>query len=226
MDTPPSNVVARIPRVVRCLDAQGRPVSLSAATLVRSSTALQDLLRRTFATARGRASQERVTVAFQEQEQGELKLEYLVVDIDPPSRWLRHRLRHQKAQAQAALAEATVVVAAAVDAIGPLACATSARWSEAETPAFVDVVLDDARTVRVPRALQTGLGDEAVLELMRQTLRMFVDDDVDRMIIGKDPETPGAYHESVVARSPGLMDFLRGQPLASLVPGGTGRQSG
>lgn len=224
MDTTTTTEVARVPRIVRCLDAHGRPVSLSATTLIQSSAALQDLLRLTFATVRGHAPHERVTVSFQERDRGELALEYLVVERSRLSRWRRHRCR-RRAEAQAALVEATLVVAAAVEAIGPLATATTARWSDAETPSFVDVVLDGTRTVRVPRALQAGLGDEEVLSLLREALRMFVDDGVERMIVGKDPETPGGYHESVVVRSPGLVRFLQGQPLAALVPSGSGRRS-
>jgi hypothetical protein len=62
-----------------------------------------------------------------------------------------------------------------------------------------------------------------VLELLRGTMAMFLDDDVEQLVIGKDPELPGRYQETVVTRSPALVRFLRGGPLAGLVPGGSER---
>jgi hypothetical protein len=54
-------------------------------------------------------------------------------------------------------------------------------------------------------------------------MAMFLDDDVEQLVIGKDPELPGRYQETVVTRSPALVRFLRGGPLAGLVPGGSER---
>ena len=202
MDSPLDTTVARVPITVRCLDEHGRPVRLSARTLGRGSTDLQDLLRRAYAR---------------------LQLEYLVVDRTRPSRWRRNRERGRAEDVRTALTEATIVVTLAVEAVGAVAAASTARWSEGDTPDFADLVLDGARTVRLPGAVRDLLGDDAVLELLRGTMAMFLDDDVEQLVIGKDPELPGRYQETVVTRSPALVRFLRGGPLAGLVPGGSER---
>ncbi|MFI7496073.1 hypothetical protein ACH9D2_15325 [Kocuria sp. M4R2S49] len=220
MDSPLDTTVARVPITVRCLGAHGRTVSLSARTLGRGSTDLQDLLRRAYAAVRGDCPSETVTVAFLEDCQGQLQLEYLVVGRTRPSRWRRNRERRRAKDIQAALMEATIVVTLAVETTGAVAAATTARWSESDTPDFVDVVLDGERTVRVPGAVRGMLRDETVLELLRGTLAMFLDDDVEQLVIGKDPDLPGRYQETVVTRSPALVRFLEGAPLASLETGG------
>ncbi|WP_424347299.1 hypothetical protein [Kocuria sp. CH-021] len=220
MDSPLDTTVARVPITVRCLDAHGRPVSLSAPTLARGSTDLQDLLRRAYAAVRGGSPAEAVTVSFLEVCRGKLQLEYLVVDRVRPSRWRRRRDRRRAEEIQAALTEATIVVTLTVEVTGTIAAASTARWSESDTPDFVDVVLDGERTVRVPGAVRGMLRDGTVLELLRGILAMFLEDDVEQLVIGKDPELPGRYQETVVTRSPALVDFLEGAPLASLVAGG------
>jgi hypothetical protein len=220
VDSPLGTTVARVPITVRCLDDHRRPVSLSARTLGRGSTDLQDLLRRAYAAARGDCSSGTVTVSFLEDCEGRLQLEYLVVDRTRPSRWRKSRARCRAEDIQAALTEATIVVTLAVEAVGAVAAASTARWSEGDTPDFVNVVLDGARTVRVPGAVRDMLRDEAVLDLLRGTLAMFLEDDVEQLIIGKDPELPGRYQETVVTRSPALVRFLRGAPLASLAGAG------
>lgn len=219
MDTPLATPVARVPIVVRFVDERGRPVSLSAHTLARGSTDLQDLLRRAYAAVRQDAA-ETVTVSFLEAEGGKLQLEYLVVDRTRRSRWRKGRDRRREGDINAALTKATIVVTAAVEAVGALAAAGAARWSDGDSPDFADVVLDGTRTVRLPRTVRTWLGDESALELLRGTMAMFVHDDVAQLVIGKDPETPGRYQEAVVDRSPGLVQFLHGAPLASLVTAG------
>lgn len=223
MDFSPDTTVARVPITVRCLDGHGRPVSLSARTLGRGSTDLQDLLRRAYAAAREGCPAETVTVSFLEDCRGKLQLEYLVVERTRPRRWRRNRDRRRAEVIQAALLEATIVVTLTVEATGAIAAATTARWSESDTPDFVNVVLDGERTVRVPGAVRDMLRDETVLDLLRGTLAMFLDDDVEQLIIGKDPELPGRYQETVVTRSPALVHFLEGAPLASLVAGGPER---
>ncbi len=213
MDSPLDTTVARVPITVRCLDAHGRPVSLSARTLGRGSTDLQDLLRRAYAAARRGGPAETVTVSFLEDARGKLQLEYLVVDRARPSRWRRARSRCRAEEIQAALMEATIVVTLAVEATGAIAAASTARWSPSDTPEFADLVLDGARTVRLPGTVRDWLCEETVLELLRGTLGMFLDDDVEQLVIGKDPETPGRYQETVVTRSPALVHFLEGAPL-------------
>lgn len=215
-----ATTVARVPIVVRCLDHRGRPVSLSAHTLGRGSSALQDLLRRAYTTVRGDAPTETVTVAFLEECQGKLLLEYLVVDRTRTSRWRKGRDRRRAEDIQTALMTATIVVTVAVEAVGAVAAACTARWSESDSPGFVDLVLDTAGTVRLPGAVRDWLQDDAALDLLRVTMSMFLDDDVDQLVIGKDPELPGRYQETVVTRSPGLVDFLAGAPLAPLVGAG------
>lgn len=217
VDIPLATAVARVPVVMRFLDPRGRPLSLSAHTLSRGSTALQDLLRRAYAGARGEVPAETVTVAFLEESHGKLQLEYLVVDRTPPRRWWKSRDRRRAEQIQAALMEATIVVTATVETVGALAAASTARWSESDSPDFADVVLDGTRTVRVPGAVRAWLGDESVLGLLRDTMTMFLDDDAEQMVIGKDPELPGGYQEAVVSRCPALVRFLRGAPLEALV---------
>ena len=214
MDTPLATAVARVPLVVRALDARGRPVSLSGRTLSRSSTDLQDLLRRAYGAVRGEAARETVTLSFLEEPHGRLQLEYLVVDRTGPSRWRRHRRRAEGIQA--ALMEATIVVTAAVETVGAVAAAGAARWSDCDSPDFAELVLDGTLAVRVPGTVRAWLADEAVLVLLRGTMAMFVDDGVERLIIGKHPETPGHYQETVVVRSPALARFLAGGPLESL----------
>lgn len=218
MDTPLVTAVARVPIVVRFLDARGHPVSLSGRTLGRASTDLQDLLRTAYTAVRGPAATETVTVSFLEEDEGRLQLEYLVVDRAPrPARWWRRPCARRCAQeCRAALTEATIVVTAAIEAVGALASATAARWTDSDSPDFADAVLDGTRAVRVPGTVRAWTQDEAVLELLRGTMSMFLDDDVEQLVIGKDPETPGAYQETVVARSPALLRFLQGAPLASL----------
>lgn len=223
MDSPLDTTVARVPITVRCLDAHGRPVSLSARTLGRGSTDLQDLLRGAYAAVRGDCASETVTVAFLEDCRGKLQLEYLVVDRSRPRRWRKNRDRHRAVKIQSALMEATIAVTLTVETTGAIAAASTARWSQRDTPDFVNVVLDGERTVRVPGAVRGMLGDETVLELLRGTLSMFLDDDVEQLIIGKDPELPGRYQETVVTRSPALVHFLQGAPLASLVAEGPER---
>ncbi|KLU09718.1 hypothetical protein ABL57_10775 [Kocuria sp. SM24M-10] len=211
--------MAGLPRVVRCLDAHGRPVSLSGRTLSRSSTQLQDLLRRAYTGARGDAPTEELTVSFLEEQDGSLQLEYLVVDRGRPHRGIRgrRRARRRARDSQTALTQAALVVAGAVDTVAVLASASTARWADSDNPDFADVVLDDVRTVRVPAAVRALLLDETVLELLRGALAMFLDDDVERLVIGRDPELQGRYHETVVSRSPTLLRFLEGAPLAPLV---------
>jgi hypothetical protein len=221
VDSPLDTTVARVPITVRCLDEHGRPVRLSARTLGRGSTDLQDLLRRAYAAVREDCPAETVTVSFLEDCRGRLQLEYLVVDRTRPSRWRRNRERGRAEDVRTALTEATIVVTLAVEAVGAVAAASTARWSEGDTPDFADLVLDGARTVRLPGAVRALLGDDAVLELLRGTMAMFLDDDVEQLVIGKDPELPGRYQETVVTRSPALVRFLRGGPLAGLVPGGS-----
>ncbi|MFF0990518.1 hypothetical protein [Kocuria nitroreducens] len=223
MDSPLDTTVAREPITVRCLDDHGRPVSLSARTLGRGSTDLQDLLRRAYAAVRGDCPSETVTISFMEDCEGRLQLEYLVVDRTRPSRWRRTRDRCRAVGIQAALSEATIVVTLAVEAVGVVAAASTAHWSEGDTPDFVNVVLDGARTVRLPGAVRDMLRDETALELLRGTLGMFLDDDVEQLIIGKDRELPGRYQETVVTRSPALVRFLEGAPLASWAGGGPER---
>ncbi|MEX5301405.1 hypothetical protein [Kocuria sabuli] len=217
MDTPLVTAVARVPIVVRFRDARGRPVSLSGRTLSRASTDLQDLLRLAYRAVRGDVPTETVTVSFLEEDAGRLQLEYLVVDRTPPSRWRRGRDRRRAEGSRAALMQATIVVTAAVEAVGALAAATSARWVDSDSPDFADVVLDGARAVRVPGTVRAWTEDGTTLDLLRGTMSMFADDDVEQLVIGKDPETPGHYQEAVVARSPALLRFLAGGPLASLV---------
>ncbi len=214
VDTPLVTAVAGVPRVVRCLDAHGRPVSLSGRTLSRSSTQLQDLLRRAYTGVRGDAPTEEVTVSFLEEHDGSLQLEYLVVDRTRPRRGVRgrRRARERARDSQTALTQAALVVAGAVDTLGVLSSATAVRWTDSDNPDFADVVLDGVRTVRVPAAVRTLLRDETALELLRGVLAMFLDDDVDRLVIGRDPELLGRYHETVVARSPALLRFLEGAP--------------
>ncbi|MGQ1836889.1 hypothetical protein ACT4S2_00330 [Kocuria turfanensis] len=214
MDTPLVTAVAGVPRVVRCLDAHGRPVSLSARTLSRSSTQLQDLLRRAYTGVRGDAPAEELTVSFLEEQDGSLQLEYLVVDRARPQRRIRGRrsARGRARDSQTALTQAALVVAGAVDTLGALSAATAARWTDSDNPDFADVVLDGVRTVRVPAAVRTLLLDETALELLRGVLSMFLDDNVERVVIGRDPELQGRYHESVVSRSPALLRFLQGAP--------------
>jgi hypothetical protein len=212
--------VARVPITVRCLDDHGRPVSLSARTLGRGSTDLQDLLRRAYDAVRGDCPAETVTVSFLEDCRGRLLLEYLVVDRTRPRRWRRGRDRCRTVDIQAALSEATIVVTLAVEAVGAVAAASTAHWSESDSPDFVNVVLDGARTLRVPGAVRDMLRDGTALDLLRGTLAMFHDDQVEELIIGKDPELPGRYQETVVTRSPALVRFLEGGPLASLTGAG------
>ncbi|MFE7629444.1 hypothetical protein [Kocuria sp. NPDC057446] len=215
MESPPDTTVARVPITVRCLDDHGRPVSLSARTLGRGSTDLQDLLRGAYAAVRDESPAETVTVSFLEDCRGKLQLEYLVVGPARPNRWRRPRVRRRDEAAQAALTEATIVVTLAVEAVGAVAAAGTARWSEGDTPDFADLVLDGTRILRVPGAVRDMLRDDAVLELLRGTLGMFLDD-VEQLVIGKDPELPGRYQETVVTRSPGLVRFLEGAPLTAL----------
>lgn len=214
VDTPLVTAVAGVPRVVRCLDAHGRPVSLSGRTLSRSSTQLQDLLRRAYTGVRRDAPTEEVTVSFLEEHDGSLQLEYLVVDRTRPRRGVRgrRRARERARDSQTALTQAALVVAGAVDTLGVLSSATAVRWTDSDNPDFADVVLDGVRTVRVPAAVRTLIRDETALELLRGVLAMFLDDDVDRLVIGRDPELLGRYHETVVARSPALLRFLEGAP--------------
>ncbi|MUN63884.1 hypothetical protein GMA12_12175 [Kocuria sediminis] len=214
MDTPLVTAVAGLPRVVRCLDAHGRPVSLSGRTLSRSSTQLQDLLRRAYTGVRGDAPTEELTVSFLEEQDGSLQLEYLVVDRARPRRGVRgrRRARGRARDSQTALTQAALVVAGAVDTLGVLSSAAEARWTDSDNPDFADVELDGVHTVRVPAAVRTLLRDEAALESLRGVLVMFLDDDVERLVIGRDPEMLGRYHESVVSRSPALLRFLEGAP--------------
>jgi hypothetical protein len=217
VDTPLVTAVARVPIVVRFRDARGRPVSLAGRTLSRASTDLQDLLRLAYRAVRGNAPTETVTVSFLEEDAGRLQLEYLVVDRTPPSRWRRGRDQRRAEESRAALMQATIVVTAAVEAVGALAAASSARWVDSDSPDFADAVLDGTRAVRVPGTVRAWTEEETTLDLLRGTMSMFADDDVEQLVIGKDPETPGHYQEAVVARSPGLLRFLAGGPLASLV---------
>ena len=214
MDTPLATALAGLPRIVRCLDAHGRPVSLSGRTLSRSSTQLQELLRRAYAGVRGDAPTEEVTVSFLEEQDGSLQLEYLVVDRTRSHRGLRgrRRARDRARDSQRALAQAALVVAGAVAIRGVLSSAAAARGSDRDNPDIADVVLDGVRTVRVPAAVRTLLCDEEALESLRGVLAMFLDDDVERLVIGRDPEMLGRYHESVVSRSPALLRFLEGAP--------------
>lgn len=220
METSPVTAVARVPVVVRCLDARGRAVSLSGRTLSRASTHLQDLLRRAYTGVRGDAPTEEVTVSFLEEDDGSLQLEYLVVDRVLPRRWSlprgRRCARRRAQDSQTALVEATLVVTAAVEILGLVASATTARWTDSDNPAFADLLLEGTRTIRVPGAVRAVLGEEAAREQLRAVLGMFLDDDVEQLVIGKDPELPGRYQEAVVTRSPGLVDFLAGAPLTSL----------
>lgn len=220
MDPSLDTTVARVPIIVRFLDDHGRPVSLSARTLGRGSTDLQDLLRRAYAAVRGECPSETVTVSFLEECQGKLQLEYLVVGRTRPSRWRKDLARRRAEDIQAALTESTIVVTVAIEAVGVVAAATSARWSQSDSPDFADLVLDGARTLRLPGAVREWLHDDAVLELLRGTMSMFLEDGVEQMVIGKDPELPGRYQETVVTRSPGLVDFLEGAPLAALADAG------
>lgn len=215
MDFFSDTVVARVPFVVRCLDRQGQPVSLSAPTLGRSSTGLQDLLRRAYTEFRGPCPTETVTVTFLEDEDGRLHLEYLVVDRARLRRW-RRRGRGRAEDVHAALGGASVVVTAAVEAVGGLAAVATAHWSDSDSPDFADLVLGGTHTQRVPRTVRAWLGDDAELDLLRGILAMFLDDDVEQLVIGKDPGRPGRYREAVVTRCPGLVDFVQGAPLASL----------
>lgn len=222
MQTPLATTVARVPIVVRFLDARARPVSLSASTLGRGSSDLQDLLRRAYTTVRGDAPTETVSVSFLEECEGKLQLEYLVVERTRPSRWRKRPDRRRAEEIRTALTRATIAVTVAVEAVGSIAAACTARWSRSDSPDFADLVLDGTRTVRLPAVVREWLHDDAGLELLRGTMSMFLDDDVEQVVIGKDPESPGHYQEAVVTRSPGLVDFLRGAPLASL--GGEGPQ--
>lgn len=227
MDTHPPHVVARVPLVIRCLDAHGRAVSLSPRALSRGSTHLQELLRWAYGTVRPHTDAETVTVAFLEDTEGRLHLEYLVVDRAwAPRRWFRRHRRRRAQEVHTALMQATVVVTALVETVGVLATATSARWAVSDCPEFVNLVLDDAFVLRVPRGVATALGDGELLELLRGTLTLFVENGVEQLIIGKDPESPGLYRETVVGRSPALLRFLEGAPLAALVTGAPGQGNG
>ncbi|GAA1757946.1 hypothetical protein [Kocuria aegyptia] len=223
MVTPLATAVARVPIVVRFLDGHGRPVSLSARTLGRGSTDLQDLLRRAYAAVRGESPAETVTVSFLEECQGKLQLEYLVVGRRRPSRWRKDLERRRAEDVQAALMEATIVVTVAIEAVAVVAAASTARWSTSDSPAFADLLLDGTRTLRLPGVVRQWLHDDAALELLRGTMSMFLEDGVEQMVIGKDPELPGRYQETVVTGSPGLARFLGGAPLAALVAGGPER---
>lgn len=226
MDTHPPYVVARVPIVVRCLDAHGRPVSLSTRALSQGSTDLQDLLRWAYGIVRPHPGAETVTVSFLEEPDGRLQLEYLVVDrAMAPRRWFHRRCRRRAEEVQTALMQATIAVTTLVETVGSLATACSARWEDSDSPDFVNLVLDDTYVQRVPRTVVEALEDPAAMDLLRGTLTLFVENGVEQLIIGKDPEIPGRYRETVVGRSPALMRFLAGEPLPPLVDGlqGPGR---
>jgi len=212
VDIPSRPVAARVLRVVRCLDAHGKVVSLSAHALGRGSANLQGLLRWAYSTVRPDMGAETVTVSFLEEPDGQLQLEYLVLD-DAPLRWARLRrrsARRRQAEIQAALARASIIVTSLVEAAGALAAATCAQWADGDSPDFVDVVLDGTRALRLPRAVHAALDDDAVLNLLRGTLTLFVANGIDRLVIGTDPDRPGHYREAVVGRSPVLLRFLQG----------------
>ncbi|MGK7222341.1 hypothetical protein ACSNO4_06055 [Kocuria flava] len=220
METRPRPATARVPLTVRCLDAQGRPVRLSARSLGRGSNDLQALLRSAYGAVRGVPAAEPVTVSFIEGEHGQLRLEYLALGAPPCRRRFGLRGRRTRRdgceEVATALAQAALVVGEAVETIGVLTTAGSARWTAADTPEFVDLVRDDGLVRRVPAAVRTLVEDPQTLDLFRGALTLFVADDVERLIIGRDPETPGRYHEVVLIRSPELLRFLGGEPLSSL----------
>ncbi|MFI7481853.1 hypothetical protein ACH9EU_05480 [Kocuria sp. M1R5S2] len=221
MDTSPPTVVARVPVAVLCLDADGRPVSPSAPTLARGSTGLQDLVHRVYTGIRGEVPGEAVTVSFQEVRQGALQLEYLVVDRARGlgRRWLRGA-RHGDA-AQTALTEAATVVFATVTVISALGAATSARWADTPDPEAVDLVLDGAAALRVPRAVPALLRDGTALQMVRDPLAPFSDGEIEQMIITKDTGAAGDHDRVVVTRTPGLVRFVEGGPVAPLPDSGT-----
>lgn len=220
MDTHPPHVVARVPMAVRCLDAHGRAVSLSTRALSQGSTDLQDLLRWAYDRVRPNPGTETVTVSFLEEPDGRLPLEYLVVDrAMAPRRWFHRRCPRRAEEVQTALERATIAVTTLVETVGSLATACSARWEDSDRPDFVDLVLDDTYVQRVPRTVVDALRTPSAMDLLRGTLTLFVENGVDQLIIGKDPENPGRYRETVVGRSPALMRFLAGEPLPPLVEG-------
>lgn len=216
MDLLPDTATARVPFLLRALDARGRPVRLSGHALSHGSTGLQELLGRAYATVRPEAAGESITISFLEESPARLHLEFLVMDRHRRGRWWRGRNRGRCEQVQTALMAAALVVAAAVEAVGAVSAARAARWSDGDGSGFVELVLDGLPAVRVPGIVREWLADGTVLGQLRATLSLFVHDDVDRLIIGKDPETPGRYQETVVTRSPALVRFLEGGPLEPL----------
>lgn len=211
----PDRVEARVPVVVGSVDARGRPVSMSGRALNTGSAAAQALLRWAYCGARPDTAPETVTVAFLEESEGRLDVEYLAIGASS-SRWRLLR-RRPAGDAQGALEHATRCVHGMLEATALLLAAGCARWSECEDSDFVDLVLEGKHVRRFPAAVRTALHDEALVELVRDTLAPFGDLEVAQMILGHDPESPGRYVETVVAGSPRLDRFVRGESLRSLL---------
>ena len=217
MQQRPDRVVARVPVVLRFADCHGRPVSLSGRALNSGSTAAQSLLRWAYFDARPDGGSDTVTVAFLEESQGRLDVEYLVIADGPtPGRWRRRRQRPVE-DAQGALEHATRCVHGMLEVAALLLTAGCAKWSECDSADFVDVVLEGKHVRRVPAAVRTALHDDDLVDLVRGMLAPFGDPGVARMILGQDPESPGRYQETVVTGSPGLERFLQGESLRSLI---------
>ena len=218
MQQRPDRVVARVPVVVRFTDCHGKPVLLSGRGLNAGSTGVQNLLRWAYFDGRPDTGSETVTVAFLEESQGGLDVEYLVIEGDPsPRRWRRLRRQGGTEDAQGALEHAMRCVHGSLEVAALLLTAGCAQWAECDNPNFVDVVLDGTHRRRVPAAVRTVLHEDELVDLVRGGLAPFGDPGVARLILGHDPESPGRYQETVITGSPGLTRFLQGESLRSLI---------
>lgn len=217
VDNELTNVVARVPAVITCLDSRGRPVSMPATTLSKCYTNLVALVRAFYVAAHGGGPAETVEVSFREERTGVVHVDFAVVDrSSAPRRWLHRRDAGRAQRVQGALMETAILTTGALEVVALLVTADRVEVAE-DGPDFLDVRVDGKQTYRYPRPLVESLRGTEIPELVRGTLAMFTVDSVVRMVIGKDPEIPGRYQEAVISRSPELLQFLDGTPLSSLV---------